>query len=220
MKKTILFYSALLVTVAGSAQTTIQSQQTAAGAAQVQKQAGALKVQGSGNGSAAATMKADAAANAESKAKAELATKKEMIANKKEKVETTGNTIAEKSANREIGADVSAHSGTHINAGENLVQVNGNGSLNTGTSVSLNKVKDNTIEVKKEVATRMENNTNATVEKAAAVKSAVHTKVSGAVQQTGDAAAGTSTKVVTAVKAKPAPVKVRAHTNTAVGIKL
>jgi hypothetical protein len=222
MKKTILFYSALLLTVAGSAQTAVQSQQKAAGMAQVQKDAASVKAKGSGN--AAAAVQTDATSRAEGKAKAELAAKKEVIATRKEQLETTSQAKEDKLASKEIGANASASSDAQVNTGENKVHASGNGSLNTGTTVSLNKVKDNTIEVNKEVATHIENNTNTITavgtKKAADVNAAVQTKASGAVRQTGSAAAGTTTKVVTAIKANPAPVKIKAHTSAAAGIKL
>lgn len=220
MKKTILFYSALFFTVAGIAQTNVKSQQTATGASQVQKQPGAVTLTGAGSASAATAVQSDAMAEAAGNTKAELTARKRMISSEKKQAEGKVNNSVEQAAAKEVGAKASVNASSKVNAGNDQAGLHADGELSSGSTVSLNKVKDQGVEVKKEGEAHIENKTNTTLQKTTEVTTAARTKVVGTTQQTSGVAAGTATKVVTAVKVKPAPIKVNTRVTTAAGIQL
>lgn len=223
MKKTCLFYSAVFCSFIASAQTTVQSQQAAAAAAKVENQATVTRTQTSGSTSASATVPTETALKAKTKSKAALENSKDIIVTKKEEAGSAGEAgiaKAKKIADKEVQVKASAAAGADVNAGPSQVKVNSGGDVNSGTTVSLNKVKENTVAVKKETAASIEKNTNAAVQKTTTITTAAGTAVSGAAKTTTAVAAGSGTKVAGAVKAKPTRVGVKTRTATTAGIKL
>jgi hypothetical protein len=223
MKKTFLFYSAVFFSLVASAQTTAQTQQTTAGAAKVEKSASAISTNAAAQSSSSTTVQTAAAAEAAAKAKSGVETGKEVIITKKDELKSAGQAGTEKAdqlTNKEIKLGASAASANDVDAGPAKVQVATAADVNTGSAVSLKKVKENTIAVKDEATTRIENKTNATARQTADVATATQAKTTGAVKTTTAVAASSGTKVATAVKAKPTPLKVKARTVTAAGINL
>lgn len=223
MKKTCLFYSAVLCSFIASAQTTVQSEQATATAAKVENQATVITTKTSGSASSSTTVPTEAAVKATTKTKAVVENSQAIVETKKEEVRSAGEAgIAEtkKLSAKEVELKASAAAGSDINAGPSQVQVNAGGDVNSGTAVSLNKVKDNTVAVKNETAARIEKNAGVVVQKTNEGTTAAGTGVSNAAKTTTAVAAGSGTKVATAVKAKPARVNVKTRAATTAGIKL
>ncbi len=215
MKKIFLSITSLAFTVAVSA----QIQQAGTAGVNAQKHAGNIQAKANAEHTGNTTIQSAAVTNASAKSKAELAAKKELVAAKKEQLETNTKSTAGQLANKEVSANASFESDLNVRAAENQAAVNGAGSINTGTAVSLNQKAASAIAIEKTAVTQVATNGKAAVQKTTAVTTAAQASVASAPKQTAAVATSTTAAVATRVKAKPA-VKVKTHVTTVAGVQL
>ena len=226
MKKTLLFSTALLLSAATFAQTTVKNREAIKGQTIIQSDKNSTQANGSANASSSSSIHSDAVKNTENQSSAEIKKEHKAIVAKKQKIATEAKEEGQKSekmVSDDHTISASAHSNTEANAPAKDNNVSINSSINNTEILSSAEIKNKGKEVKNEGKANIQTQADATVENSKLVKAKVHktaTKAGNKINTVTSTAVQAGAGTVHAVKITPVSIKTGAQVKTNTGIKI
>jgi hypothetical protein len=226
MKKTLLFSTALLLSAATFAQTTVKNREAIKGQAIIQSDKNSTEANGSANASSSSSVHSDAVNNMENQSSAEIKNEHKAIVAEKEKIATEAKEEGQKS--EKMVADdhtisTSAHSNTEANAQAKDNNISINSSINNPETLSSAEIKNKGNQMKNDGKAIVQTQADATVENSKLVKAKVHktaTKAGNKINTVTSTAVQAGAGTVHAVKITPVSIKTGAQVKTNTGIKI
>jgi len=226
MKTTLLFSTALLLSAASFAQTTVKNSDAIKNHSTIQSDKGGSQVNSSGNASSATYIQSNAANKAENKSYAEIKKEKKAVANEKHTVATKAKEKGQESeeiASQDRTVSASAHSNTKVNASEGDNNYSNKTSINNGATLSTAHTKNRGNQLKNEEKAAITSKTNATMENSNHVVTNVNkTAIKGdeKINTTSSAAIHSEAASAHAIHLRPASMNMRTRVKTNGGIRI
>lgn len=221
MKTTLLFSTAVLLSITTFAQTTVNNQGTGKSVSTVQKEKGKGKIESSGTASSSSAVNSNAVNNTGKTAASAGENVKTVVASEKNHIDATAKAKkdqGEKLLVEEKRITAASATGAELTAGEQDNKVTGNSSLTNGVSVNSPGIQNTGEHVKNEISPVTSKITTTAVVASNQVKPAVveiHEKVN-AVSSTKVAA---TTSVAPSIKPVPA-IKANGNVKVNTGIRI